>query len=96
MVALCAIGLGKSRVASMRDGVRLSLPLRIKARSEALDSPVLQTLSYEIRSEAARNGAPSSHAEANIERARSDVDAEASTIVVDAGRLLAGRIVLES
>lgn len=51
MVALCAIGLGKSRVASMRDGVRLSLPLRIKARSEALDSPVLQTLSYEIRSE---------------------------------------------
>lgn len=44
MVVLCAVGLGKSRVASMRDGVRLSLPLQIKDHEAALDCEVLQSI----------------------------------------------------
>lgn len=48
MVVLCAIGLGKSRVASMRDGVRLSLPLQIKDHEPSLDCDVLQGIVDEM------------------------------------------------
>ena len=44
MVVLCAVGLGKSRVASMRDGVRLSLPLQIRGHEASLDCEVLQSI----------------------------------------------------
>lgn len=43
-VALCAVGLGKSRVANMRDGVRLGLPFHIKSNETLLDCTVFQTI----------------------------------------------------
>ena len=48
IVVLCAIGLGKSRVASMRDRVRLSLPLQIKDHEASLDCNILKSIVDEI------------------------------------------------
>lgn len=44
MVTLCAVGLGKSAVASMKDSVRLRLPSRIKPQTDSLGRSLLRKL----------------------------------------------------
>lgn len=47
MVTLCAVGLGKSTVAAMKDRVRLQLPSRIKLKADTLGRPILRKLADE-------------------------------------------------
>jgi hypothetical protein len=44
MVILCAVGLGKSAVAAMKDRVRLRLPSRIKPQTDSLGHSILRKL----------------------------------------------------
>jgi hypothetical protein len=44
MVTLCAVGLGKSAVAAMKDRVRLRLPSRIKLETETFKRSILRKL----------------------------------------------------
>lgn len=51
LVALCAVSFGKSRVADMREGVRLSLPLQIKKNREDLTCAILDVAVNELDGE---------------------------------------------
>lgn len=50
MIALCAVALGKSRVANMRDGVRRSLPFHIKRIEATLDCTIFRTVLNRLNS----------------------------------------------